>query len=556
MIAFDFDWSAPLNLVLVLLLFLFGGLQARLLSRSSGQVFRQRLNVKIGLNLLLWLVIAAFIFQPIFKSNVISNKILVVGNDVPEKEIARIKDSLRVSKVFSESNYKGRDIDTLTLVGQDFSPSFFARLSQYLPTKSRVNWIPYFPENQIQSISWKGILRKGQLQKIMGVLNFSDVQWIKVKFGAQVLDSLKLEKGQQYFSLTFPVFTEKRTKVNLFLGDENLGEIGFFAQSLSPLTVKFILDNPDFESKTLASWLANQGHAVEISTNLSKDIRSNLTINKKGNPDIIVTDPKNARTAEVKKAYDAGKSILFINLTDPSTEIASINSALGTRLTIKKISNEEVLPVTAELTKLPFDFAKSNSYIHLPKYPVAIEKGVGKVAVSLLNETFPTMLNGDSLLYGNIWTSVLAAIHPTYKTNIEVVAPVYKKIQTVLRLNNLTENLKSLAIGKDTVFLNYSTINSRTADARLIPKEPSWMPFAEDSEILVNDSLNFNSVYQRKQVEGFVNARADLQSNLSDSAKLSDPKSQPLDESRMPDWIWFLAIMVCFTAVWLEPKFN
>ncbi|MCF2443756.1 hypothetical protein L0657_07295 [Dyadobacter sp. CY345] len=556
MIAFDFDWFAPLNLVLILLLFLLGGLQAWLLSRSSGQVLRRKLNVKIGLNLLLWLVIAAFIFQPIFKSNVLSNQILVVGNDFPEKEIARIKDSLRVSKVFSESNFKGKYFDTLTLVGQDFSPTFFARLSQSLPTRSRINWIPYFPENQIQSISWKGILRKGQLQKITGALRLSDVQWVKVKFGNQVLDSLKLEKGQQYFNLSFPVFTERRTNVNLFLGDKNLGEIQFFAQSLPTLTFKFILDNPDFESKTLATWLANQGHAVEISTSLSKDISSKLTINKTGNPDIIITDPKNAGKAEIKKAFNAGKSILLINLTNPSTEITSINSALGTKLLIKKVSNEEALPVTGELTKLPFDFAKSNSYIHLPKYPVAIEKSAGKVAVSLLNETFPTMLNGDSLLYGNIWTSVLAAIHPAYKTNIEVLAPVYKGIHTELKFNNMAGNPGSVEIGKDTLFLNYSAINGQTADASYTPAKSSWVTLADDSEISVSDSLNFNPIYQSKLVEDFVKSRMNLQSNLLDSAHLSDPKSQPLNESRIPDWIWFLAILGSLTALWLEPKFN
>ena len=64
------------------------------------------------------------------------------------------------------------------------------------------------------------------------------------------------------------------------------------------------------------------------------------------------------------------------------------------------------------LQNLPFDFSKSNAYLTLPKYPVAVEKTTGKVAVSFLNETFPTLLNGDSISYGNIWTSVIAAIHP------------------------------------------------------------------------------------------------------------------------------------------------
>ena len=556
MIAFDFDWSAPLNLVLILLLFLLGGLQIRLLSRSSGQVSRQKAMVRTSLNLLLWLVIAAFIFQPVFRSNILAHKILVVGENVPSDEVRKIKDSLKVSEVFSEGDFKGKFFDTLTLVGQDFSSSFFGKLSQALPINSRVNWISYFPENQVQSVSWKGLLRKGQLQKVSGVVDLSDSKWIKVKFGNQTLDSARLEKGKQFFNLSFPVFTEKRTKVELFVGDKSQGDIQFFAQPLPPMTFQFILDNPDFESRTLATWLANRGNAVELSTNLSKDIRSKLTINKTGNPDIIVTDPKNAANAQVKKAFANGKSILFINLTTPPTEVVSINSSLGTKLLVKKISNEEVLPVTGELTRLPFEFSKSNGYITLQKYPIAVEKAVGKVAASLLNETFPTMLNGDSLLYGNIWTSVLAAIHPAYKTNIEVSEPVYKNIPTELRLNNLTENPRSLAIGNDTLILNYSAINGQTARAQYTASESSWLRFGEDTEILFNDSLNFNQVYQSRRVEDFVKSRADMQTNVSDSANLSDSKSRPLSESRIPDWVWFSVILICFTALWLEPKFN
>jgi len=556
MIAFDFDWSAPLNLVLILLLFLLGGLQFWLLSRSSSQVSRQKLNVRIGLNLLLWLAVAAFIFQPILRSNIPASKILVVGKDVPSDEVRKIKDSLKVSEVFSEGDFKGKSFDTLTLVGQGFSPSFFARLSQSLPIDATVNWISYFPENQIQSVSWKGLLRKGQMQKVTGAVELSDSHSIKIKFGNQTLDSVIIEKGKQFFNLSFPVFTEKRTKVELFLDDKSQGVIQFFAQPLPPLTFQFILDNPDFESRTLATWLANRGHAVELSTNLSKDIRSKLTINKTGNPDIIVTDPKNAINPQVKKAFANGKSILFINLSTPSTEIASINSSLGTKLLVKKISNEEVLPVMGELTKMPFEFSKSNGYITLPKYPIAVEKVLGKVAVSLLNETFPTMLNGDSVVYGNIWTSVLAAIHPAYTTNIEVAAPVYKNIQTQLRLNNLTENPRSLAIAKDTLLLNYSAINGQTSHAQYMPLESSWLTLGEDCEILVSDSLNFNQVYQSNRVEDFVKSRADMQGNLPDSAKLQDSKSQPLSESRIPDWVWFSVIMICCTALWLEQKFN
>ncbi|WP_159473197.1 hypothetical protein [Dyadobacter sp. 3J3] len=557
MIAFDFNWSEPLNLVLILFLILLGSAQIWLLMRSSGpDLSHQKIGIRIFLNLLLWLIVAGFVLQPVFRSSILSGKVIVAGKDVPSAEIKKIQDSLQIREVFSESNLKGKSFDTLTLIGQDFSPSFFADLSQKITASVIINRIPYFADDQIQAISWNGIIRKGQVQRITGSVNSADSQWVKVKFGNQTLDSSRLEKGIQSFNLSFPVFTEKRTKVEMFLGEHQHETIQFFARPLPPLTFQFILDNPDFENRSLATWLGNRGNAVELSTNLSKDIRSKLTLNKAGIADVIITSPQNASNIQVKKALAGGKSILFINLTNGSTDVATINKALGTRFQINKISNEEGLPVIGELTKLPFDFASSNAYLTVPKYPVAIEKTTGKVAISLLNETFPTLLNGDSISYGNIWTSVIAAIHPAYESNVEVTSPLYRGFKTDLKFNNLINNPVSMILGVDTVHLNYSAINKQSADAGYIPSESSWLKLSDDSEINVTDSLDFNDNYKNKIVDQFVKTRLTLQSELSDVIKVSDQMSQHLNESRIPDWIWFLTFVLCFTALWLEPKFS
>lgn len=557
MIAFDFNWSEPLNLVLILFLILLGSAQIWLLLRSSGpDLSKQKIGIRIVLNLLLWLIVAGFVLQPIFRSTVLSRKIMVAGKDVPSREIRRVQDRLHIREVFSESNLKGKSFDTLILLGQDFSPSFLVDLSQKMTTSVIVNRIPYFSDNVIQSVSWNGIIRKGQVQRITGSVNSSDTQWVKIRFGNQTLDSAKLEKGYQTFDLSFPVFTEKRTKVDLYLGDDHHETIQFFARPLPPVTFQIILDNPDFESRSLATWLGNRGNSVEISTNLSKDIRSKLTLNKTGTPDVIITDPKNASNVQVKKALATGKSILFINLTNGSSDIATINTALSTRFLVKKLSNEETLPVTGELTKLPFDFGKSNAYLTLPKYPVAIEKTTGKVAVSLLNETFPTLLNGDSISYDNIWTSAIAAIHPAYQSNVELNSPLYKGFKGDLKFNNLINNPVSMVLGADTVKLNYSAINKQSADASYIPSESSWLTLSDDSEINVTDSLDFNDYYKSKVIDQFVKSRLTLQSDLNDVVRDTDQTTQHLNESRISDWIWFLMFILCFSALWLEPKFS
>jgi hypothetical protein len=556
MIVFDFDWSDPLNLVLILFLFLLGVLQTWWLQRNFRSNRTERTGLKIGLNLLMWTVITAFVLQPVWRSHDLAGNSMVVGTDVPFKEIKRIQDSLQIRKVLDVANFKATNFDTLTLVGQGFDPSFFARLSQTLSQSIQVRWIPYFADNQIQSISWKGLLRRGQLQRVSGLMNAGESQWVKLKFGDQTLDSVRIDKGKQTFHLSFPVFTEKRTNIDLIFGDGKREIIQFFAQPLPPVNFEFLLNNPDFESRNLATWLADKGNGVVLSTDLSKNIQSRLTLNESGKTDVIITDPKNASHPRVKKAFSNGKSILFINLTNPPAEVSAINASLGTKLQVAKISNEDAVPVSGEMTKMPFAFAESNTYSLVSKWPVAVEKSVGKVAVSLLNETFPVLLMGDSITYANFWTSVLAEIHPAYQNNMEVDAPLYKGIETSFRLNNISENPKQLRLGNDTLHLNYSAINPQTGKAGYIPTEASWLGFHEDTEMAVTDSLTFKSYYKALLVKNFVKARLKLQSGGDGMSKLADRDKRILHESRVPDWVWFMTLIFCFSALWLEPKFS
>lgn len=560
MIQFDFDWTEPINTILVVFVLLLGLLQLWLLYRSSqAGVTSGRLILRSVLNFLLWVILVAFVLQPVVINRAASAKALIVAEDVPSDEADRLGDSLKIGEVFSENNFKGAYFDTLILVGQDFDPAFFAKLSQSIAPTAVVTHISHATANDIQEISWAGVVRKGQKQKVSGILNSVDDQWIKLKFGSETLDSVWLTKGIRPFSLTFPVFTDKRTVVELVWGDSH-EKIDFFAAALPQLKFQFILDNPDFESRSLAAWLAKHGHAVELSTNLSKDIQSNLTINKGGAADIIITDPANALNGKVKKAVSDGKSVFFMNLSDPSADLSVINSALGTKFLAKKVSNAETVPVSGELTSFPFVFNPSNGYTTLMPYPIAIEKVVGKVGVSLLNETFPTMLNGDSLLYSKVWMSVLSELHPSYRGNLEVEAPLFKGVGAELVVNNLPGKPAYIKVADDTLSLHYSPINRSTSFARIEPLAAGWMPVNADSlasgmEIAVTDSLGFKTVRHNRLIENFVKSRSALREQIGEKLPLAAYGNKLTQESRLPDWIWFLLLIASFTALWLEPKF-
>lgn len=567
MIQFDFDWSEPVNLLILALGIALLFVQLWLLVFRNGPAFTGRSAIRLGLNILLWIAIMAFIFQPFFKKESASVNGIIIGEDVSADFAAKLKDSLKTAEVLS-LDFPGfqnleslglesllGNVDTLFLAGQNFEPALFRTLTQ-TEQKPIIKWISYSAPDQINNLNWKAVLRKGEMQRIQGNIESSKKQVLKLRYGNQTLDSTLLSNGSNSFKLTFPVFAQGRTSANLVVDNKTVDTIRFFARPTEPLTFQFIVDNPDFESRSLATWLGKNGHSVIYTTTLSKEIKSKININKAKNPDVIITDPGNASDAQVKKAIANGKSVLFINLTNPSSEIATVNAALGTKLQVRKMSNETAVTLSPELTALPYQFVSSNLYLPVADYPAAIEKRNGKIGVSLLNETFPLMLNGDSITYQKVWNSILAYIHPATQSNVDIQAPVYQNLKTGVYLNNFPDSPKLLEMGNDTLFLNYSTINNRSGIGHFTSSQSGWIA-SKDSlgiELFVEGETNKNAGFDIEKIKDFVRSYTSYQKKLSEAVVGSDVILDQGIKKKFSDWVWFGIVMVCLAGIWIEGK--
>jgi hypothetical protein len=554
MIQFSFDWGSVLNQIILAFAVLLLPLQLWLLVFKNKPGFSGRLALRFGLNLLLWLVVMAFILQPYIRREQASGVGLLFGKEVPSEFKETLTDSLQKAETLDL--YEPHDvenlsvIDTLLIAGQDFEPDVFQTLllSEHRPV---LKWIPFYGDNQLKDLSWKGILRKGEMQVLRGEISSGSDQILSLRYGDQVLDSVQLNKGSKYFKFSFPVFTEGRTATTLKLGSTTLDTIRFFARPAEPLTFQIIQDNPDFESRNLATWLGKNEHSVLYTTTLSKDIQSKQTINKAKEPDVVITDPGNASHAIVKKAQAAGKSVLFINLTNPVAEISRINTALGTKLAVRKTSSEETVTVQPGLIALPYQFVESNHYSEIEKYPVAVERVKGSVAVSMLSETFPLMLAGDSVTYQKVWSNIIAAVHPATKNNFEVNAPVYQDVQNVVELNNFSKRPETILMGNATIFLNYSAMNGTSSNGGFRTTQTGWLtlPDSLKSEIYVEKPSGGQNLAKLKD---FVRSYTYVQ-NQSQYAKTDAVLSQGV-KKKLPDWAWLVLLIFCFTTVWVESK--
>ncbi|MDR6808636.1 hypothetical protein J2Y45_005848 [Dyadobacter sp. BE34] len=543
MIDTDFNWTEPLNILLLVAAVALLALQCWLLfarHRNAG-----RFGTRLVFNGLLWVSLLTWLFDPYFQSNAGSKTGLLIAGNVPSGVAGRLRDSLAGAELLRADEIAGRPVDTLVIVGQEFDEKVFASIRQ-LKNMPVLHWKPWFAADALRNLQWKGVLRKGEMQRIEGGIRLSEKKTLQVRYAGRTLDSVMLNAGENRFRLAFPTFSEGRTTATIDLDGRTIDTLRFFGQPGQKLTVSFLLDNPDFETRNLATWLGKQGHSVLYASSLSKNIRSKLNINRAAEPDLVVTSASNAADAAVKKAVNAGKSVLFLQLDDPVTDLRAINNALGTRFQSVKISNEESVTVSNSLTALPFRFEASSFQLQAPHYPVVTEKTTGKIAVSLLNETFPMQLSGDSIAYGKVWNEILAYARPAQAPVIEWDAPVYQNVPVTVHLNNFQPVPRFLTVGEDTVSTIVSALNDRSAAATFLPENNGWLGLHDSlqTELYVQD---YSPLRHASRMQHFILSTQELDATTG-------LKDDAVSTRRLPGWAWFTWLMLCLAALWIEPK--
>jgi len=549
------NWTSPISWLISLALLALLVIQIWLIARNESLSVTRKW-VRGILNGLLWLLLAGYFLQiqwPVDRAN---THALLLGDEVPSGFVRQIKDSLHLSKSFTSRNFKPK-YDSVTLVGQQFPVELLTQLSG-----AAIRWVPYNAPDALQTIHWKGIVRQGEIQRVTGLLTSSKEQWLRLRFGSKTLDSLLLHEGSNPFVFQFPAFGRGHSQVELVLGGtarntSALDTLRFYTRPTNPLTVQFLLNSPDFESKTLADWLGKHGHTVTVSATLSKNIGSSLSINQSGKgaakttPDLIITEPSDAANPILRKAVADGKAVLFINLTSPEADSRAINQALGSRWQVRKFSNEPQVPVGNGLNALPYRFADQPTQFAVSGYPVAVQRTTGRVGVSLLSETYPLSLSGDSIAYSRIWTAILARLSTSNQNSVQVDAPIYRHIRQPITVNNPANRLTTLRIGQDTLRLAYSPLNERSATGQSSFNQAGWQPVQDSLALYVggpDGTQTRDPLRDRQVVQQFLRAH--------ERAQLVRSPTDQTQTASLPNSTWLVLLLVCFTALWVEPKMR
>ncbi|MBO0929950.1 hypothetical protein [Fibrella aquatilis] len=548
------DWTTPwpwlISALLLALLFFSLWRISKETNLSAG-----RRAVRVGLHVLLFLSLLGLFLQPRCRSQLPAGRVLLVadealGMEIPNEAIRRVQDSLHIRQIIMAQAFRGAT-DSVVLLGQAFPDNILAQL-----TKQVVTWVPYAAAGQLQSLRWQGIVPLGQSQTISGQIGTTKADVLRVRLGQRTLDSTWLTTGNQDFILNYPVFALGRNSPTLWLGNTLLDTLHFVVRPTARMRIRFVLTAPDFETRTLADWLGQQGHQVELTSTLSKGIGSSLAINsavsaKNTPPDLVITDPGNVTNRLVTNTLSTDKSVLVLNVSQADADVAAVNRALHTRWQLRRVPGKDTLHIGPVLTALPYRFVLTNRLLPVPGYPVAVQPSTGRVALSLLTETFPLRLSGDSVAYNRLWLSILAQLQPTSTNNLTIEAPVYQHLPAEITLNNPTVVPARLRIGNDTINLRPAPLNTRSWTGTIRPAQPGWQPLQDTLAVYVYatepnraGALGPLSQRQKTAAVALAHRRYDV----------SRPAEARFVEKELPDWAWFILITSLLVAIWVEPK--
>jgi hypothetical protein len=190
--------------------------------------------------------------------------------------------------------------------------------------------------------------------------------------------------------------------------------------------------------------------------------------------------------------------------------------------------------VGKDLTALPYQFNSKSIQRTLKTLPIAYQKKTGRVAVSLLNETFPLKLSGDSLQYNQIWAETLSPFLPKDSGAIYIQAPVYVDVTTEIVTNPTTKDF--LHPGSDTLSLTASAVNAENKSGNYVFRNGGWQSINDSLQVFVEEPNS--GAY----LEHWIKANG-IQASTSG-----------VEFRSIPDWLWFVFILLCLTALWIEPK--
>jgi hypothetical protein len=489
---------------------------------------RPKSYFQIFLHFLLFGIIYLLLFPVVKNTTKTEGSIAIYDSNETKKAIFAKKDSLHLKEFYMEKEFKkarssGKIKEkNIVLAGTSFDFELLASLKNY----NVEHWVN-FKKDEVQNLKWDALKKTNETQIVKFTVDASKAYFAKLKLGNTTLDSVLLKPGLQSAELTFPVFTIGRNETVLELSDSKI-QVRFYAQKPAPLHIAILTAAPDFESKTLAEWLNKQGHKVQLITDLSTNINTEINFqnSKKTNKlDLLICTPNKLASGLRTKAKD----VFVMGLENTNSDIAKINVCFGVDFQLKK-DGEQLKTLKNGVELLPYSFIPKNSQFFAPEYQIVSQ--ANRVGVTLLQSTYPLILSGDSLTYAKIWSNLFQLFPQKIENDFQTEAPIFP-----FEIAKIT-----IPTDKDSVKIDGENHLLENKTAHVIFKNSGWKTLADSLEIHVDSSAYFYSrLRQTRQ-------------NLSASPfQLQNIASE---EELLPKEILLLLFFITYGLIWYLARKN
>ena len=472
----------------------------------------------------------------ILNSNI--DRLLVYQDGIEKAVLDFWKDSLEIKKTVALSKYKTNS-NSIVLLGEQFN-----RQELYPLRNLDFRWILPETNGEIETLSWKGYLRKGESQRLSYRI-FSGEEGANLAVAGTNLEKIPLKKGWNSGLLEFAPTGMGKAEFPMVLEQDTIASLRFYIDAALPKKYHFQFGFPSAENRTLSAWLREKGETVSEEIKLSRE-----TVMQSGTSadslQILLIDPAQLDQKSVQDAVKTGKvALILMNVGQAAETAQTLNRLFGTYFQVEQTGQSEDRMLENGVVALHFVFQEKPGQKLLQDRSIAIQyAGSNPIAMSLVSASFPLARQGKTEIYESVWGELFGLLEPdeaqAWKMNAPLLSGISKEIQ-VFRTDSLP---KQLIWEADTVSLRRNPANPHLATAMLRVNDSGWVNLDSAFSVFAYGGDELGSLQTAALIQEI--KRSTNQVNKSD---LSPKELISL-------WIWLLGMLVFLGLLWLEPKMD
>jgi hypothetical protein len=498
----------------------------------------------------------------------------------PKLEVLAYGDSSKIPTarlIQTRQQLKDLDGKIAYIAGEGLSASHL-----HLLEEKTFGFLPAAKPLGIVSISLPENATVGQWSIIKGNINIQEPTTLQLIDPSGKKDSVVFKKaGEQAFSFkihhkqTGQILYKVKTTTKQH---EETYTLPLKVKDFEKLEVLMLQLAPSFEMRQLKNFLADQGHGIQVRSQLSKSNFSHEKVNTTlsqisswtddvlKNYDLLVLENSTleqlskSETEAMRKATNAGLGILLlIDQPENKNSLAQIfidfNLKKDDKDTVhlsldgsakKHILKKLNLNISTQPDVFPLLQAGDNvlaAYRH---------QQFGKIAIQLLNETYSLRLAGDSVAYAGLWSNIISTSSRTEmkSTEITLVDDFPYFVGSPLCVNIITTEEKPLLYHEGQIIpLTENVLIDQYWSATLRPQKTGW------NTIHLQDSTPFSffvaephewSALRRQQQINLHQIEALNQTN-ADDGRIAQYET-------IPGYYFYVTFLLAMGFLWLVPK--